>query len=201
LMLSLSSLSRRSLYIGVAWVGVWIISTSVGGVLNGIHRAALFQETWREEQKAVETDSKTPPSENAYFDPDDPPQQQSTQNRGRRSNNWSEIQNRTNQKMAAAAASDWRPLCSYTANLQRLGEALLDTDSAWVEIGRAIEAPRATMGSFFGHGNSAPIDDRRLADRLVPQYPWIWSAGVLVGLLGLSIWILSTRVKSLDRLK
>ena len=35
----------------------------------------------------------------------------------------------------------------------------------------------------------------------MPQYPWIWSAGVLAGLLGLSLWILSTRVKSLDRLR
>ncbi len=32
-------------------------------------------------------------------------------------------------------------------------------------------------------------------------FPWQWSAGVLGGLLVLSTWILSTRVKSLDRLR
>jgi ABC-2 type transport system permease protein len=34
-----------------------------------------------------------------------------------------------------------------------------------------------------------------------PSYPWYWSAGVLAGLFGLSLWILSLRVRSLDRLK
>jgi hypothetical protein len=105
------------------------------------------------------------------------------------------------QAEAEAAKTDWRPLCSYTANLRRLGEAMLNTDAAWVEIGRAIEAQRAAVSPFFGPGESDPINNRRLADQLVPQYPWIWSAGVLAGLLGLSLWILSTRVKSLDRLR
>ena len=34
-----------------------------------------------------------------------------------------------------------------------------------------------------------------------PVYPWYWSAGVLAGLFGISVWILSLRVKSLDRLR
>ena len=33
------------------------------------------------------------------------------------------------------------------------------------------------------------------------QYPWYWSAAVLIGLFGISAWILNSRVKSLDRLK
>jgi hypothetical protein len=33
-----------------------------------------------------------------------------------------------------------------------------------------------------------------------PQFPWYWSAGVLVGLFGLSACILNL-VKSLDKLK
>ena len=113
------------------------------------------------------------------------------------------MQQRVEQAEAEAAPTNWRPLCSYTANLQRLGEALLNTDAAWVEIGRAIEVPRAAMQPFFRHGGRSrpPINNRRLADQLVPQYPWIWSAGVLAGLLGLSLWTLSTRVKSLDRLR
>jgi hypothetical protein len=96
-------------------------------------------------------------------------------------------------------------LCSYTSNLERLGEALLNTDAAWVEIGRAVEAPRAALQPLLGGGRSgagsAQSNNRLLADRIVPQYPWIWSAGVLAGLLGLSIWILTRRVKTLDRLQ
>ena len=38
LMLALSSLSRRSLYVGIAWVGLWIISSAVAGVLGGIQQ-------------------------------------------------------------------------------------------------------------------------------------------------------------------
>jgi hypothetical protein len=34
-----------------------------------------------------------------------------------------------------------------------------------------------------------------------PNPPWYWSAGVLAGLFGLSLCILTTRVKSLDRLR
>ena len=49
--------------------------------------------------------------------------------------------------------------------------------------------------------NPEPVNERRLAEQMVPQYPWTWSAGVLAGLLGLSLCILSTRVKSLDRLR
>jgi ABC-2 type transport system permease protein len=33
------------------------------------------------------------------------------------------------------------------------------------------------------------------------QYPWTWSAGVLLALFGLSIWVLNHSIKSLDRLK
>lgn len=119
---------------------------------------------------------------------------------------WQRVQQRIQRAEAQAAPTNWRPLCSYTANLQRLGEALLNTDAAWVKIGQAIEAPRAVLQPFLGArskpgAGSAPSNERRFADQFVPQYPWIWSASVLAGLLGLSLWILSIRVKSLDRLR
>jgi ABC-2 type transport system permease protein len=166
LMLALSSLSRRSLYIGIAWGGLWLISSAVAGVLGGIQQQAV----WREAH-------------------------------ARGGENRNVAQARVEQVQAEAAPTNWRPLCSYTANLVRLGEALLNTDAAWVEMGRAIEAPRAALQPFFGGQGAAPANERRLADQLAPQYPWIWSAGVLAGLLGLSLWTLSTRVKSLDRLR
>ena len=139
------------------------------------------------------------------LDPDEPPPERGRRNRGVSGERGSGCSSASSEPMAEAAPTNWRPLCSYTANLQRLGEALLNTDAAWVEIGRAIEVPRAALKPFLGRGGSsaesAQINKRRLADQLVPQYPWIWSAGVLAGLLGLSLWTLSMRVKSLDRLK
>ena len=105
-----------------------------------------------------------------------------------------------------AAPSDWRPLCSYTANLERLGEGLLDTDAAWVKLGEAIHAPKTARAKFLGgrprgQVSASPVNERRLADQYVPQYPWWWSGGILAGLMGLSLWTSSTRVKSLDRLR
>jgi hypothetical protein len=46
-----------------------------------------------------------------------------------------------------------------------------------------------------------PPNDRLLADRMVWQFPWYWSAGALAGVWLLSVFVLSRRVKSLDRLK
>ena len=75
------------------------------------------------------------------------------------------------------------------------------TNAAWVQIGRAVEGPQAALQPFLGGRKSSPRNERRLADRIVPQYPWFWSAGVLAALFGLSLWTLRTRVKSLDRLR
>ncbi len=70
---------------------------------------------------------------------------------------------------------------------------------------------RATPVGRFVRGNRpfevSPIDERSLPPPPAPlrmeadQYPWQWSAAVLAGLFVLSLWILTTRVKSLDRLK
>jgi hypothetical protein len=104
---------------------------------------------------------------------------------------------------------DWRPIISYPSNLDRIGDALLGTDAAWVVIGRAIERPRAALGPMVNMkiGGQLPPEltepgnERRLADLMVWQFPWVWSAAVLAGLLVLSVLVLTSRVKSLDRLK
>jgi hypothetical protein len=70
-----------------------------------------------------------------------------------------------------------------------------------VAVGRAAERSQKALGMFGMPGAKQPANERRLADEMVPQYPWTWSAGVLAGLLGLSAWTLNRRVKSLDRLK
>jgi hypothetical protein len=99
----------------------------------------------------------------------------------------------------AQGYTDWRPVLSYVTNLDRIGDLLLDTDSAWVVLGRTIERPRQMIRG--GGGRERPPNDRRLADRQAWQYPWYWSASTLAGLWLLSVFVLSRRVKSLDRLK
>jgi hypothetical protein len=94
---------------------------------------------------------------------------------------------------------------SYATNLDRVGDLLLDTDGAWELLGRTVERPRQMVGPMArGRGvpvPSGPPNDRLLAERMVWQFPWYWSAGALGGIWLLSVFVLSRRVKSLDRLK
>jgi ABC-2 type transport system permease protein len=161
LMLAISSLSRNSRYVMVAWIGLWLVSNSVAGFLV-----------------------------------------------------WS-------------VRKDWCYLVSYTYNIEHIGTALLDTRSAWSQIAHTIakqsegpngfgrprrgprarmeQAPRGPEGESpppFGPGPDAAANrEAAIMASAGPPQPWYWSAGVLAGLFGLSLWILSSRVKSLDRLK
>jgi ABC-2 type transport system permease protein len=90
------------------------------------------------------------------------------------------------ERFREARRKDWSALLSYTANLKRVGNALLGTDAAWSNVGQLMNPRRR---------------DLTLAQQMGPQHPWYWSAGILAGLGGLSICILNLRVKSLDRLK
>jgi ABC-2 type transport system permease protein len=124
---------------------------------------------------------------------------------------------------------DWCPLLSYTGNLNRLREALLDSPAAWGKVnalflaggeqlreaagpgpfgrrrrGRAnfrfsdAPAPPAPPSPTAG-ARGSPANDQ--ATGKSTAYPWQWSAGVLAGLAVLSVWVLATRVRSLDRLR
>jgi ABC-2 type transport system permease protein len=84
------------------------------------------------------------------------------------------------------AKTNWRPLVSYTANLSRIEYELLDTNKAWATL----------LGVLPGYAASSMLSEYQ-----GPSYPWQWSAGVLLGLFGLSVCILNRSVKSLDRLK
>jgi hypothetical protein len=195
LMLALSSLSRRSLYVGLAWIGIWIISGAVSLALDMVHTVMIVRDV---QQKQVQKELEVPGPGT-----DGP-------GKGRRGRvRFSQMDGAAIQAaLVESAKTDWRPLFSYQANLRRLGEAALDTDSAWVKIARAINSSQA--GANFMMDISAgrwptksrpQMNDRVFADQNVPQYPWIWSAGVLAGLLVISASILSVRVKSLDRLR
>ena len=86
----------------------------------------------------------------------------------------------------AAVETDWRPLVSYRANLWRIGRQLLGTDDAWKSL-RELQQPG--------------MRERFLPAFREPPFPWIWSAGVMIILFGISVCILNFRIKSLDRLK
>lgn len=172
LMLALSSLSRRSVYVGITWCGLWLISGAVSGVLEGVHRESMQREMARQSWA-----TRVP-------------------------SDMDKLQASLEQKFADEARRDWRPLFSLTNSLARLGQELLETDRAWVEIGRAIPSTRPPGGGVLsGFLPVPPANERRLADQLAMQYPWQWSAGVVGGLVVLSLLVLTTRVKSLDRLR
>lgn len=82
--------------------------------------------------------------------------------------------------------SDWRPLVSYTENISRVGRSLLGVDAAWERISELL--PEENRTHF-------------LLDYSGPGYPAYWSGLVLMGIFGLSAWVLNSSVKSLDRLK
>ena len=149
LVLALSSLSRNSRYIALFWLGIWIVSSAVSGVLQGVQA----QQQFRREAQARER-----------FD----------------------IAYDAEAERRAASQRDWRPLVSYTANLSRIGQHLLDTDATWERLSR-IEVAGNSPGS--------------LEQFKGPQYPWYWSAGVLSALFVISLCILNLSIKSLDRLK
>lgn len=225
--LALSSLTRRSLYVGITWAGLWIISSMVGTTMTAIHGESVRRELYQAEYNHWLEEHPPPPG--ARLINGNPvlevrpksgklrpagvaPGHEAEGERwyqdwaGASQEAWAKAQIKESEVMRR----DWRPLCSYVANLERFADLMLGTDSAWVNVGRAVESARQkTFGRGFGgrtpsrREQRAPPEsnEREIADRMVPQYPWWWSAYVLVGLLGISIWILTSRVKSLDRLK
>jgi ABC-2 type transport system permease protein len=204
LMLALSSLSRRSLYVSLIWVGLWIISSSVASMLYHIQRETIIRDERR--QEIASWNQKNPPPSRG------PNQSQEDWNRYHEAQRrmYAQVRAKSEAVWGEAARGDWRPICAYTNNLDRLADELLGTDAAWVAIGKVIERPRRAVSPLLNNPRDRdrapalaeqPLNERRLADLIVPQYPWYWSAGVLAGLLGLSVWILSFRVKSLDRLR
>jgi ABC-2 type transport system permease protein len=173
LMLALSSLSRNSRYVALFWVALWFVSSIVGTILEGV---AWQQRQMAHQRKLAEE-----------FSGRHRPQRPLTPHEQR---DWQEYSARAQQLYWAeelrASQSNWRPLVSYTANLSRLGQQLLNTDAAFLALSRR---------------EPAQLRDQFLVVAQGPQYPWYWSAAVLAALMGLSAWILHRRVRSLDRLK
>jgi ABC-2 type transport system permease protein len=171
--LALSSLSRNSRYIGLFWVGVWFITSIVGLILEETNREQRMSEKYQKIHEAQRVEARS----GQRMSPEEQQRQRDAQTTA-----YNEIM----QQELEEAKSDWRPLVSYTGNLARVGQALLGSDSCWRKLSMA--QPKEERDQF-------------LLEYMGPQYPWRWSAGVLIVLFGISVWILNFRVKSLDRLK
>ncbi len=176
LILALSSLSRNSRYIALFWVGLWFVSGVAGVTLNTVD---IMQRGRKAEQKARAENQAPPPPRHAGRQPT--PEEEAA---------WEERGRKREEEMAAefwqASRTNWRWLPSYTANLSRLGQELLGSDTAWKGLSR-LEPEREREAFLYVHTG--------------PQYPWYWSALVLAVLFGSSVWILHSRIRSLDRLK
>jgi len=126
------------------------------------------------------------------------------------------VSNVTADVLQQTVKRDWCPVISYTSNLARVREELLDAASArakfvalW-EAGRATgrEAARSVLPFNRGRRRGRPDRPSRPSEPPPPlqtpdnvKQPWPWSAGVLGSLFVLSTYVLSTRVKSMDRLR
>jgi ABC-2 type transport system permease protein len=122
---------------------------------------------------------------------------------------------------------DWCPVVSYTRNLGRVREGLLGTVAARDEFLSLADRARAAAGIAareaarqsmpFGLGrrrrplepSDFNVEPGPAVKREPPQllrlesdsWPWTWAASALAGLFVVSVVTLTTRVKSLDRLK
>ena len=178
LMLALSSLSRNSRSVAALWVGTWFVSNVIAGVLSGMHgdairRDAMKAATDRRAAEAMERGQSGGRTGSA--------------NRQRMNDDWRSQREALAEYQAEVARRDWRPIVSYTANLVRIGSLLLDPESAAKQIIGVVTQPgQPGLPTVVVTG---------------PQFPWWWSAAVLAGIFGLSLWILTSRVKSLDRLR
>ena len=224
LMLALSALSRRSIYVGIAWAGFIFLSHMLSSAMTGIHNDIERQQILRDdiaqwvkdhppppgiEMRGWYPIGRLPPSRSKGADRASAELTREERVKERWMEGWSKTYDAALAKAEAARGarsySDWRPVLSFANNLDRLGDLLLGADSAWELLGRTIERPRQIVGPLAKRGgvsiSSGPPNDRRLAERMVWQFPWYWSAGVLGGVCLLSALVLSRRVKSLDRLK
>jgi ABC-2 type transport system permease protein len=174
LILALSCLSRSSRWVALFWLCLWIVSGSASAILENIHQ-------WQESQTL---------REEAAAERESTPEPQERKERVRQQISGRAERQALRDKLVAmqleASKTDWRPLLSYTANLSRVGRQLLGTDDC---VRKLSDLQPAEMRTQF------------LAMWSGPQYPWSWSAGVLAGIVGLSAWILSFSVRSLDRLR
>ncbi len=93
----------------------------------------------------------------------------------------------------------WGPIVSVVNDVEKVGDVLLGADQAWEPLGKAFASGMARPGPF---GRAfAPAPPPPPPNPFSLDFPVSWAVYVILGLMGLSLWVLSTRVKSLDRLR
>lgn len=119
-------------------------------------------------------------------------------------------------------AREWAPLASYPADLAAVRDALFDYDAEWGRLTGIFSRSREAMEEAargesrpkifgipfgpprrggFGPEAPTPPPPPDIQDLGEPRPPWTWSAAVLAAMGAASVVVLSTRVRSLDRLK
>jgi ABC-2 type transport system permease protein len=114
LMLAMSCVSRNSRYVGLFWIGFWILSGTVSGILIGIDTQARQRNAYLATQAEMQASR----------------QNRGGRSSGPRSSGFEDFMSRE----LEASKTDWRPLISYTANLRRMESQILGTNKAWEKI-------------------------------------------------------------------
>lgn len=239
LMLAMSSLTRNSRYVTALWIGFWLVSQAVSGILIGSFRDAtwppIFSYThnlqrvcetlldtgraWDIIDKLVESvkqaESRTrggampfipgggarPSVKVPQFGTLDAP----------------EPAEAAEKRAAEARLTTFRDvrLTSRTRTPDDVREVVVGQLPAAGEMafrGQQIRLFAVQAGALrrapervqreLDRWKRGDEDDFASTYRWYRQgFPWTWSAGVLAGLFGLSLLLLTTRVRSLDRLK
>jgi ABC-2 type transport system permease protein len=173
LILALSSLTRNSRYVVLFWLGIWFLS----GITSTVLEATSQEERQFSQYRMMERSEILRESRNQGH--------LTAEQQLRLQHAEEELREMTAAQMKEER-TDWRPMVSYAGNLSRIGRELLGTDAAWKELSQ-----------FQPEGRR----DRFLLRYMGTQYPWEWSAYVLGGLCGVSLCILSFRIRSMDRLR
>jgi len=175
LILALSALSRNSRYVALFWIGLLLLGFVLWQTLDNVAANQRRRDYY---------------SSRAEFFQRPPRGLRGRGDRKRQDRIWfdqfSRMQEELDAQELAAAKTDWRPLLSYSGNLARLREGLLNTNAQW-----------ETLASLQP-GGATP---RFRLNVFNPSFPLRWSTIVLLSLFGLSTWILNVKVRSLDRLK
>jgi ABC-type transport system involved in multi-copper enzyme maturation permease subunit len=221
LMLAISSLTRRSGYVVLMWFGIWMggwvlmtVLEAVQFVSYGLKEAPRMQRMiQRTNEKYADQNEEVNDRNNQNLAPAE--REDRVKRRAERKEQRRIARERDNaegeQREAELRESlrrDWRPLVHYTANLNRIGDALIGTydayDKFFAQLSNTDMASDDTIippeEDEFPHGGGRP-GSRRGREPMQARWPWQWSAGVLLAIAAASVWLLHTRVRSLDRLK
>jgi ABC-2 type transport system permease protein len=171
LMLAISSLSRNSLSIGAIWFGSWFLTNSIMLIMFGVVR-----ENWC---LLISYTTNLERIQAAMLDTDSAMRP------------FERLMERQQEKARQAAEMQ-----------RRIAERQQPSHRG--PKGREMDEPKAppvVIQEQNPRGNPDDGPPEQPSRFRGPTYPWYWSACVLAGLFGISVWILSLRIKTLDRLR